>query len=77
MECTIYNCFYRYVTAEKPPYSKWFDSETILSTEHAMVKLVDGIYYKPFEKDHYPLGFAIDLSEACDTVNHKKTRNVK
>ena len=42
-----------------------------------MVKLVDGIYYKPFEKDHYPLGFAIDLSEACDTVNHKKTRNVK
>ena len=43
--------------------------QTGLSTEHAIVKLVDQVY-KSFEKDPYTLGLSIDLLKAFDTVDH-------
>ena len=65
----ILECLYKYLTTEKLLYSKQFGFQTGLSTEHAIVKLVDQIY-KSFEKDHYTLGVFIDLSKAFDTVDH-------
>ena len=55
----MYNRLYKYLTTEKLLYSKQFGFQTGLSTEHAIVKLVDQIY-KSFEKDHYTLGVVID-----------------
>ena len=65
----MYNRLYKYLTTEKLLYSKQFGFQTGLSTEHAIVKLVDQIY-KSFEKDHYIPGFFIDLSKGFDTVDH-------
>ena len=65
----MYNRLYKYLTTEKLLYSKQFGFQTGLSTEHAIVQLVDQIY-KSFEKDHYTLGVFIDLSKAFDTVDH-------
>ena len=65
----ILECLYKYLTTEKLLYSKQFGFQTGLSTEHAIVKLVDQIY-KSFEKDHYTQGVFIDLSKAFDTVDH-------
>ena len=69
LERITYNRLYKYQTNEKLLYSKQFGFQTGLSTEHAIVKLVDQIY-KSFEKDHYTLGVFIDLSKAFDTVYH-------
>ena len=69
LERNMYNRLYKYLTTEKLLYSKQFSFQTGLSTEHAIVKLVDQIY-KSFEKDHYTLGVFIDLSKAFDTVDH-------
>ena len=63
----MYNRLFKYLTTEKFLHSKQFGFQTGLSTEYAMVKLVDEIY-KSFEKDHYTLGFFIDLSRALDTL---------
>ena len=63
----MYNRLYKYLTTEKL-YSKQFGFQTGLSTEHAIVKLVDQIY-KSFEEDHYTLGVLMDLSKAFDTVD--------
>ena len=68
LERIMYNHLYKYLTTEKLLYSKLFDFQTGLSTEHAIVKLVDEIY-KSFEKDHYTLGNFIGLSKAFDTVD--------
>ena len=68
LERIMYNRLYKYLTTEKLLYSKQFGFQTGLSTEHAIVKLVDQIY-KSFEKDHYTLGVFIDLSKAFDTVD--------
>ena len=65
----MYNRLYKYLTTEKLLYSKQFDFQTGLSTEHAIVKLVDQIY-ESFEKDRYTLVIFIDLSKAFDTVDH-------
>ena len=65
----MYDHLYKYLTTEKLLYSKLFGFQTGLSTEHAIVKLVDQIY-KSFEKDPNTLGFFIDLSKAIDTVDH-------
>ena len=70
LERNMYNRLCKYLTTEKLLYSKQFGFQTGLSTEHAIVKLVDQIY-KSFEKDHYTLGVFIDLSKAFDTVDHK------
>ena len=56
----MYNRLYKYLITEKVLYSKEFGFQTGLSTEHAIVKLVDQIF-KSFEKDHYALGVFIDL----------------
>ena len=65
----MYNRLYKYLTTEKFLYSKKFGFQTGLSTEHAVVQLVDQIY-KSFQKYHYTLGVFIDLSKAFDTVDH-------
>ena len=65
----MYNRLYKYLTTEKLLYSKQFEFQTGLSTEHAIVKLVDQIY-ESFEKDRYTLVIFIDLSKAFDTVDH-------
>ena len=70
LECIMYNCLYKYLTAQKLLYSKQFGFKTGLSTEHAIVKLVDQIY-KSFRKDNCTLGVFINLSKAFDTVGHK------
>ena len=69
LERIMYNRLYKYLTTEKLLYSKQFGFQTGLSTEHAIVKLVDQIY-ESFEKDHYTLGVFIDLSKPFDTVDH-------
>ena len=69
LECIMYNRLYKYLTTEKLLYPKQFGFQTGLSTEHAIVKLVDQIY-ESFEKDHYTLGAFIDLSKAFDTIDH-------
>ena len=65
----MYNHLYKYLTTEKFLYSKKFGFQTGLSTEHAVVQLVDQIY-KSFQKDHYTLDVFIDLLKAFDTVDH-------
>ena len=65
----MYNRLQKYLTTEKLLYLKQFGFQTGLSTEHAIVKLVDQIY-ESFEKDHYTLGVFIDLSKAFETVDH-------
>ena len=69
LEGIMYNRLYKYLTTEKLLYSKQFGFQTCLSTEHAVVKLVDQIYKSP-EKDQYAIGVFIDLSKAFDTVDH-------
>ena len=69
LERIMYNRLYKYPTTEKLLYSKQFGFQTGLSSEHALVKLVDQIY-KSLEKDHYTLGVFIDLSKAFDTIDH-------
>ena len=69
LERIMYNRLYRYLITEKLVYSKQFGFQTGLSTEHAIVKLVDHIY-KSFEKDNYTQGGFIYLSKAFDTVDH-------
>ena len=49
LERIMYNRLYKYLTTEKLIYLKQFGFQTGLSTEHAIVKLVDQIY-EPFEK---------------------------
>ena len=63
----MYNCLYKYLTTQKLLYPKQFGFQTGLSTEHAIVKLVNQIY-KLLEKDHCILGIFIDLSKGFDTV---------
>ena len=65
----MYNRLYKYLTTEKRLCSKQFGFQTGLSTEHAIVKLVDQIY-KSFEKDSYTLGGFIYLSKVFETVDH-------
>ena len=65
----MYNRLYKYLTTEKRLYLKQFGFQTGLSTEHAIVKLVDQIY-KSFEKDSYTLGVFIYLSKVFETVDH-------
>ena len=69
LECIMYNRLYKYLTDEKLLYSKQFGFQTGLSTEHAIVQLVDQIY-KSFEKDRYTLGVFIVLSKVFDAVDH-------
>ena len=67
---SVHPCFFKILEQMmyKLLYSKQFGFQTGLSTEHAIVKLVDQIY-KSFEKDHYTLGVFIDLSKAFDIVD--------
>ena len=69
LERIMYDRLYKYLTTDKLLYLKQFGFQTDLSTEHAIVKLVDQIY-KSFEKDLYTQGVFIDLSKAFDTVDH-------
>ena len=69
LERIMYNRLYKYLITEKRLYSKQFGFQTGLSTEHAIVKLVDQIY-KSFEKDSYTLGVFIYLSKVFETVDH-------
>ena len=69
LECIMYNRLYKYFCEEELLYSKKFRFQKGLSTDHAIVHLVDQIY-KSFENDNYTLGVFIDLSKAFDTINH-------
>ena len=69
LERIMYNRLYKYLTTEKLLYSKQFGFQTGLSTEHAIVKLVDQIY-RSFEKGHHTLGIFIELLKAFDTADH-------
>ena len=50
----MYNRLYKYLTTEKLLQSKQVGFQTGVSTEHAIVKLLDQIY-KSFEEDHFTL----------------------
>ena len=69
LERIMYNRLYKYLTTEKLLYSKQFGFQAGLSTEHAIVKLVNQIY-ESFEKDHYTLCVFIDLLIAFHKLNH-------
>ena len=51
-------------------YNEQFGFQKGHSIDHAIVKLADQIQ-KMLDKYIYTLGAFIDLSKACDTVNHK------
>ena len=69
----MHNRLYEHLTTEKRRYSKQFGFQTGLSTEHAIVRLVDQIY-KSFERNQYTLGIFIDLSKAFDTIDQKNIK---
>ena len=65
----MYNGLCRYLTTEKLLYLKQLGFSTGLSTEHAIVKLVDKIF-KSFEKDHYTVGDFVDFLKGFDLVEY-------
>ena len=65
----MYNGLCRYLTTEKLLYLKQLGLSTGLSTEHAIVKLVDQIF-KSFEKYHYTVGDFVDFLKAFDLVEY-------
>ena len=65
----MYNGLCRYLTTEKLLYLKQLGLSTGLSTEHAIVKLVDQIF-KSFEKYHYTAGDFVDFLKAFDLVEY-------
>ena len=65
----MHNRLYSYLVNEKILYSKHFGFQKSHSTEHAIVQLADQIH-ESFGNGNYKLGVFIDLSMACDTINH-------
>ena len=61
---------YNYLQENKIFYSKQVGFQTVHSTDHAIIQLVEEIY-ENFEKNKYTLGVFIDLIKPFDTVDHK------
>ena len=78
---SVFSCFfkileriicniYTYLQKKKILYYKQFGFQTVHSTDHAIIQLIDQIY-ENFEENKYMLGVFIDLSKAFDTVDPK------
>ena len=70
LERIMYKRLDSYLTENNTMFNKLFGFRAGLSTEHALLKLVDQINNKLNDKN-YLLGIFIDLSKASDTVHHK------
>ena len=69
LERIMYKRLYNHLSQNHILYPKQFSFQKSHSTEHAIIELIDQINCS-FEKDHFILGFFIDLSKAFDTVDH-------
>ena len=70
LERIIYNIYTYLQKKNKILYYKQFGFQTVHSTDHAIIQLIDQIY-ENFEENKYMLGVFIDLSKAFDTVDPK------
>ena len=68
-ERLMYNRLYKYLLQNNLAHEKQFGFQASNSMEHAVIQLISQIL-NAFNENKYPLGIAIDLSEAFDTVNH-------
>ncbi|XP_065662820.1 uncharacterized protein LOC136085441 [Hydra vulgaris] len=68
-ERVIYNRIYNHFTKNKLFYPNQFGFQKNLSTEHAIIELVNQIT-DGFNQNKFTLGVFIDLSKAFDTVDH-------
>ena len=65
----MYNRVYNYLNDKNLLFRKQFGFRKGHSTDHALIKLIDGIY-DSFNQNKYTLGVFIDLLKAFDTVDH-------
>ena len=70
LERIMYKRLDSYLTENNIMFNKHFGFRAGLSTEHALLELVDQINNKLNDKN-YLLGIFIDLSKAFDAVDHK------
>ncbi|XP_065672237.1 uncharacterized protein LOC136090057 [Hydra vulgaris] len=68
-ERVIYNRIFDHLTKNNFFYPKQFGFQKNLSTEHAIIELVDQIN-NGFNENKFTLGIFIDLTKAFDTVDH-------
>ena len=69
LERIIYNRLYTHLMNNKILYEKQFGFQKGLSTNHAILGLVNKLL-KTFDEGKFSLGVFIDLSKAFDTVDH-------
>jgi hypothetical protein len=68
-ERVVYNRIFDHLTKNNFFYPKQFGFQKNLSTEHAIIELVDQIN-NGFNENKFTLGIFIDLTKAFDTVDH-------
>ena len=69
LERIMYNRVYNFLNDNNLLFRKQFSFRKGHSTDHALIKLIDSIYYS-FNQNKYTLGVFIDLSKGFDTVDH-------
>ena len=70
LERLMYNRIYSYLSENKILFRNQFGFQKNMSTEHAILNLVENIT-KSFSDGKITLGVFIDLSKAFDTVDHE------